>query len=319
MKSLRNFFGLSVILLIGFGFFSCDGDPGPCEDLDCGIHGTCIENGNNATCECETGWEGTNCDVETDGNGGGPKLVAEILIKKKFGGNFLNNEGCLLVLGSTQESMGFFKYYYNEQTKKFDLRNRGTLESEEQVIFTAYSEKDKGENPNNDQKTGAIEIYDVPVGTYYMHVFDPSGDKYVSQLVIPNNGVVEHIAEVQPLSTIKVKVSLTSVQTNDTEINGAPVLLLGTGGDTLRQSQVKNADDALYEPYYQGVTSKRIGETGEEESGIVFFWDVPTRNYLVMGFNEGQFEEKKRQAFGYTDDMGKNVVFIINVCWEGCD
>lgn len=45
----------------GDGTGATSGDPASCDDLDCGAHGSCLEDGGGATCECDQGWDGATC------------------------------------------------------------------------------------------------------------------------------------------------------------------------------------------------------------------------------------------------------------------
>jgi len=61
---------LSFITAFFFIISSC-GDP--CDDVDCGMEGICID----GTCLCTEGYEGTNCEIE---------------IRAKFVGNWMAND-----------------------------------------------------------------------------------------------------------------------------------------------------------------------------------------------------------------------------------
>ncbi|MEZ5046178.1 MAG: hypothetical protein R2831_04230 [Chitinophagaceae bacterium] len=76
MKNLKSIL-FSAVLTIGtfaaITFVSCN--PDPCKDVVCANGGVCVDGG----CNCETGYEGTLCDV---------------LSRTKFLGVFSGNETC---------------------------------------------------------------------------------------------------------------------------------------------------------------------------------------------------------------------------------
>jgi Clostripain family/EGF-like domain len=57
---------LSIILSLFVLFISCDDDSGgnTCDDIDCGIHGECVESNGNASCACEEGYDFETLCVE---------------------------------------------------------------------------------------------------------------------------------------------------------------------------------------------------------------------------------------------------------------
>lgn len=319
MKIIRSLLSVIAIAIIGFGFFSC-GDDDPCQEseIDCG-NGLCIDVDGVATCECNEGWSGANCDMKINPGGGGLDTSAQVMVKRKFGGNILNNDGCLLVLGKSQESMRFFEYFYNESTKKFDLKDKAGLLADKTILFAEYSVKDSGKDPESGKTAGVISLKEVPAGTYYMHVFDPSGDKYVSDITIKESETTKHTALVQPLGSIKVLVTLTEAGGNASELNGSSVLLVGFDSDTLRRAQVAKSTDVPDEPLFRGVTDSQINELGQTQESIAFFIDIPVREYYVVGFNEGQFKDRGKQASGDTKGIAKNALLIKQICWSGCD
>ncbi len=79
-RNLLWFFGLAIMAATTFTMTSCDEDP--CKDVECGANGACFE----GACECNQGYQGTNCDVEW---------------KTKYIGNYNTAETCV---GSTDVS-----------------------------------------------------------------------------------------------------------------------------------------------------------------------------------------------------------------------
>ena len=47
-----------LLVFCGLSIFACSD---PCDDVDCGVNGTCVE----GTCDCDEGYEGTFCETET--------------------------------------------------------------------------------------------------------------------------------------------------------------------------------------------------------------------------------------------------------------
>ena len=73
MKKNQNL--LFFILLVAGTFFmpACNKDA--CKDVNCGANGICID----GTCECDPGYEGTNCEIES---------------RAKFLGTWTANDNC---------------------------------------------------------------------------------------------------------------------------------------------------------------------------------------------------------------------------------
>jgi len=62
--NLLSLLALSFFVILGFS--RCT--PDACADIDCGVHGTCVENSvtGDVDCQCDEGWEGPACDTQTD-------------------------------------------------------------------------------------------------------------------------------------------------------------------------------------------------------------------------------------------------------------
>lgn len=313
MKVLRLLLFVLAIGVVGISFQSCDG--GVCEDVDCG-NGICIEDGDEARCECNEGWTGDDCKEEVVDDS--DLATLEVVVTNKATGRVLNNDGCLLVLGKDQFSMRGFQYEVRQSDGKFALKNLNTLESEGSVIAHVYSTPDSGTDPASGKTAGVIKVEDLEDGSYYMHVFNPNGFKYVSEITIPTTGTVVHTAAVEPLSSIKVELSLTSATSVDQVLNGETVMLFGLGSDTLQKVNIKDPSNVPFQPFFQGVTAEQVNENGNIQPAIVFFWDIPTRDYQVIGYSESQFEKNGRQAFRETQGVNQNNLYSIRVCWEGC-
>ncbi len=58
MKNLlqKSSFFIAILIMTAL---ACS-DPDPCEEVNCGANGTCVE----GTCECDPGYIGTNCETE---------------------------------------------------------------------------------------------------------------------------------------------------------------------------------------------------------------------------------------------------------------
>jgi Clostripain family len=64
---MKNLF---IIVGLSFLIFSCDDSTSnntTCDDLECGTHGDCIEDGNLANCECHQGYSGEDCTTCAEG------------------------------------------------------------------------------------------------------------------------------------------------------------------------------------------------------------------------------------------------------------
>lgn len=308
----------SLLMLTG-----CPKDP--CEDQDCGLHGTCIEVDEKAFCQCDEGWEGTLCDKEipdtTDVEDTRVRGSAGIVVQNynwaadKW--KTINNEGCLAVVGKTKESMYYLEYFYNETNKKFDLKNRAALLDDESVVYAAYSVKDAGTDPETDKAAGIISLDSIVVGTYYMHVFDPNGDKFVSEITITEGSQDMIIAKVQPLVSVKLILGITEVVGN--ELDSVPIQVFGSGNDTLTGVQIKDFDNLPYEPIYQGRTKEIANDRNIKESGAFYLWDIPRRGYTVMAFNSQYHTQYDKHAYLELSKMAKNSLNLYRICWRGCN
>ena len=83
-KNLLWFFGLAIMAATSFTIVSCNDDP--CKDVKCGDNGTCFD----GACECNQGYEGTNCDVEWKTKYLGNYNTAETCVGSTAIGNFSN-------------------------------------------------------------------------------------------------------------------------------------------------------------------------------------------------------------------------------------
>ena len=333
MKNLRFFLGTFLVLGIGVGLFSCGGDDpdsdpttDPCLTMDCGIHGNCEKVTNTtAKCVCDQGWTGEFCDQEIvindttdndDTTGSGKTSGLSIIVRKKFSGVTLNTDGCFAIIGKDEPSMRYFELFYSEELQKIALKNENTLKDDGAVIATAYSTKDSGKDGEND--AGLISFDEIPTGTYYLHVLDPDGDKYVAELEISDeNKDQEIIAHVEPLISMKFVVSITSI--TGSELNETPIRVYGSGNDTLIQAQQKKVEDVAYEALYKGVTGEVKDEMGNTEAGAFYLWNIPKRQYNVLAYSELYYDQYGKQAYLQVDNPAKNALNKFRVCWKGCN
>lgn len=56
-KNLNSLLAAFAIAILATFMYSCAGDK--CKDVNCGVHGTCLE----GTCNCDAGYEGTQCQT----------------------------------------------------------------------------------------------------------------------------------------------------------------------------------------------------------------------------------------------------------------
>lgn len=313
---------LTPTLVLGFltGLLFLTGCPTPpCEDesfVGCGEHGTCVEVDGKASCKCDEGWGGDFC--ETDLNiVEFPKGNLDIIVKRKSTGKASNNYGCLAVLGRTKEEMYFIEYQYSKlgifDKQKYNLKGYNDLVDKKAVIDTAYSMKG-ATDPADGSKVGMISFKDIDEGTYYLHVFDGNQDKYVSQVTITSAEGDDLIyALVEPLGKLKVTVAQSSIA--DTELDSNVFMVWGPSTDTLDKVLVKDYESIPLEPLFEGRTGTIINENGKPEKGTYFLIDIPTRNYLVVGYNSQFGNKDGAQAYGYVR-VRRNILSKVRVSFK---
>lgn len=310
--------------ILATGFFAgmlilnaCGGDPCAAEDApDCGENGTCIENAEGiAECECDSGWQGEFCEEKipppyTTGN-------LEIIVKRLGNGKVQNNWGCLAVLGRSAEEMYWLEYDYGKlpifDKQKNYLKSFSSNFNDKIVLDTAYSLKG-GTDPADGGKAGIIKFEGLQTGTYYLHVFDGSADKWVGQVTVTADSTDDLMyAEVQPLGKLKVTVAQSSIA--GTELDSNIFMLWGPSTDTFVQVMVKEYESIPFDPYYEGRTGRQEDENGNVQSGLYFLMDIPTNNYLVVAYNNQFASKDGQQASGYIK-IRKNILEKIRVSFK---
>jgi hypothetical protein len=296
---------------------ACGGDPCEADDApDCGENGTCIENAEGvAECECDSGYQGEFCEEKippayTTGN-------LEIIVKKLFNGKVQNNFGCLAVLGRSAEEMYWLDYDYGKlpifDKQKRYLSSYSSNVNDKIVVDTAYSRKG-GTDPADGGKAGIIKFEGLQTGTYYLHVFDGSADKWVGQVTVTADSTDDLLyAEVQPLGNLKVTVAQSSIA--GTELDSNIFMLWGPSTDTFIQVMVKDYDAIPFDPYYEGRTGRQEDENGNVQSGLYFLMDIPTNKYLVVAYNNQFANKDGQQASGYVK-IRKNILDKVRVSFK---
>lgn len=309
IAALALFTGL--LLINACGAPPCEAEDAP----DCGENGTCIEVGDVAECECDSGWTGDFCEEKIP-----PPFATgnlDIIVKRKSTGKVQNNYGCLAVLGRTKEDMYFIEYQYSKlgifDKQKLNLKGYNDLVASKAVIDTAYSLKG-GTDPADGSKAGMISFKDIQAGTYYLHVFDGAQDKYVRQITITADSTDDLIyAEVEPLGKLKVTVAQSSIA--GTELDSNIFMLWGPSTDTFTQVMVKDYASIPFEPEFEGRTGTNKNELGNDETGTYFLIDIPTRRYLVVAYNNQFANKDGQQASGYIK-VRKNILDKIRVSFK---
>lgn len=305
--------------------------PDPCEEKDCGDHGTCVSvDDETAECQCDEGWEGELCQDSIivpppPGVRGTLDVIVQRYNWQSEKWNSLNGIGSYAVLGKNKEDMYYLDYEYNEELGKLELASTQTRLSTTKkelfdngtLVFDAHSEKDAG--TDNGKSVGVISLKDILVGTYYMHVFDPQGDKYVSEVTITESAQGFHYAQVQPLVSIKIIVGITEVVGSDNELDSVLVEVYGSGNDTFNVVGVKDYQSIPYEPFYQGRTRPIVNQRGNKESGAFYLWDIPKRGYRIMAYEKQYYDQYKKHAFLEVTKLNKNGLNEFRVCWKGCN
>ncbi|MBI1182885.1 hypothetical protein GC194_01345 [bacterium] len=288
MKTLKIslLFSILPIFLI---FNSCKS---PCDAKDapnCGDHGTCVEvDSKTAKCECDEGWTGDMCSeqVNNDPCANSNAGTLQIIVKRKATGEASNNNGCLAVLGRSKEDMYLLDYKSSKlpgyDKPKFNLQEYDQLKTNGAVIDTAYSRKN-GTDPANQAKVGIITFENIPYGTYYLHAFDGDHNKYVSDVTISKCSQLVY-AETESLGNLKITISQTSVggRTLDSNL----YMVFAPGNDTLKEVSKKDVSSIAITPFYQGRSAELTNENGNKEPGIAFLYDIPTRQYQVLIYND---------------------------------
>lgn len=312
---MKKFFTPLLVLCMMTGLVFLTGCPkDPCETVDCGEHGTCNDEGK---CDCEEGWSGEFCDVE-DVEPGKTGNV-EVVVKKLKNGKIQNNYSCMAVLGNTKEEM-----YFHELTAgkvnggditKIMMKGYDSLKSNELLIDTFYSRKGSGVDPGSGAKAGVIKIEGVAEGNYYLHVFDGSGDKYVTPVTITEaTGDDVVVAEVEPLGKIKVIVGSSSVIGSEIDSN-LIMMFPPSNQDTLQYVLKKKIEDIPFEPLYQGRTSTQINELGKEQNGSYYFIDIPKRRVVIVAYNSQFAQKDGEQAYEFVE-MRKNILEKVRVSFK---
>lgn len=239
---------------------------------------------------------GFSCDRDDglgDDDGGGEgtddkKAIVQVLVKRKSANNTLNNYTSLVVLGKYRDSMNRFEYELDilgaGTARKPILKNYETLKQSGNLMDTFYTRKGNLENPNTGKTSGAAVLNDLEDGTYTAHVLD--GNLLKTVLQIEATAATEdddiYIAEIQELCDLKVIASLGS--TAGSNMDDVDVRLYGYSSDTLSAALTgNNPGEITVGHYYQAFTATIKNENGNKEEGIAFFYDIPVRNYYVLG------------------------------------
>ncbi|MGB0431923.1 MAG: hypothetical protein ACPGLV_15720, partial [Bacteroidia bacterium] len=229
-------------------------------------------------------------------------------------GKVQNNDVCLAVLGRSAEDMYWTEYGFgtvngSDKQKNF-LKSYTALTTEGVIIDTAYSRKG-GTDPADGGKAGIIKFEDVQTGTYYLHVLDGSADKWVGQITITADSTDDLMyAEVQPLGKLKVTVAQSSIA--GSEIDSNVFMLWGPSTDTFEQVMVRDYESIPFDPLYEGRTGTIKNELGNDEPGLYFLIDIPTRKYLVVAYNSTFAPKDGEQASNYIQ-VRKNILDKVRV------
>lgn len=122
--SIKNVATACLAVAMAFSFSSCESDP--CEDIAC-VNGTLTESGDDCSCVCSTGYEGSDCTT---------------LVRAKYLGSFNGNETCTsgpdiyavtIAAGSTDDAVTITNLY------DAGLITNGTINSEGGITIPSQS------------------------------------------------------------------------------------------------------------------------------------------------------------------------------------
>jgi len=224
----------------------------------------------------------------------------QILVKKKGNPSTFNNYACLAVLSKNKESMNFFTYKTGKlelfEKPKVYLENFEQNIADENLIDTFYTRKGAGINPDNSEKTGALNITGLEPGIYFLHIFDANRNKALLEVEVTTaTGDDLFIAETQKLGNLKVQVVYSTIAGN--EVDDADVRVYGYNTDTLQAVLTgNNPSDIKIAPYYTGTTSTMTNENGNEQKGIVYFFNLPVRTFYVAAYKQPWSQTNQDQA-----------------------
>lgn len=301
----------ALVLCMMAGLIFLTGCPkDPCEDVNCGEHGTCIENADGeAECDCDEGWEGENCEDSIIVPGKTGNL--EILVKKKKNGKASNNYSCMAVLGYTREGMYFTNLTSGKvnggSITKTKLKGYDSLVNSKVIIDTFYSIKGNGTDPGTGKDAGLIKIEGIDEGTYFLHVYDGAADKYVTQVTITEAADDDFVeAEVEPLGKIKIVVGQSSIIGSEIDSNLVHIYP-PDNQDTLQHVLKKDVNEIPFDYLYAGRTGTRENENGDMQTGTFYLIDIPVRKVIAVAYNSQFAPKDGEQAFEYVE-MRKNIL-----------
>lgn len=278
MKVLKYSLLSIIVSALFLGAFSCDPDGGKVDD-----------------------------DIDMGDDGGDPQVTVQILVKRKSGDNTLNNYTSLVVLGTYRDSMNRFEYKLatlgGGPKNKPVLQNYEALKESGNLLDTFYTRKGTADNPNTGKLSSAATM-DIDEGKYFVHVLDAGLMKAVFEVEATeaNKDDDLYIAELQELGKLKISARLGS--TAGGNMDDVDVRLYGYTTDTLNAALTgRNPSEITVDHYYKATTATIRNENGNKEEGIAFLYDIPVRNYYVLGYSNGSNSDQAQHAL---TDMRKN-------------
>lgn len=225
-----------------------------------------------------------SCDKDNgtdndDGGGGGDTNKTDLTITvKSSGGNNINNNKVLCVVGLDNDGMNWLDY----KMGTVDGESKVVLKDEEQIdklsLKTFYMEVDAG-----GEKAGGIKIDGLDNNTYTIHVVDGGLNAWVGQVSVATDSDDQKEVQTRPLGRALVEVWQTTIVS---PIDGAKVGVFGTTSDTTNAVFIKDFDaiPAEFAPYYSGTTSEQP-VSGVNKQGVIYFHWIPAREYYFNGYH----------------------------------